>query len=183
MLLYHTGFQVIKEPDIHYGRRNADFGQGFYMTSDKDFAFRWARERKGEQTIVNAYELDTAGLLVHRFKRDAEWFTYIFSNRNMKPDMLPADVVIGPIANDTIYDTFGIITSGFLKPEEAMRLLLIGPEYHQTVLITENAARNLKWLAAETVSHDDSEVFRATVAAEEAEYQKLFAEEMERLSD
>lgn len=32
MLLYHTGYQEIREPDIHHGRKNADFGQGFYLT-------------------------------------------------------------------------------------------------------------------------------------------------------
>ena len=26
MLLYHTGFDEIKHPDIHIGRKNADFG-------------------------------------------------------------------------------------------------------------------------------------------------------------
>ena len=29
-------------------------------------------------------------------------------------------MIIGPIANDTIFDTFGILSSGFLKPEEAL---------------------------------------------------------------
>ena len=138
--LYHSGFSVIKEPDVRLGRKNADFGQGFYLTSGKEFAFRWARERRGEQTIVNTYELDTSGLSIHRFSRDEAWFDYIFKNRNRYPDGLNADVVIGPIANDTIYDTFGIITSGFLKPEDSMRLLMIGPEYEQIALKTEKAA-------------------------------------------
>lgn len=47
MLLYHTGYQEIKSPDVFYGRKNADFGQGFYMTPDEEFARRWAKERKG----------------------------------------------------------------------------------------------------------------------------------------
>ena len=25
--LFHTGYAEIREPDIHYGRKNADFGQ------------------------------------------------------------------------------------------------------------------------------------------------------------
>ena len=37
MILYHVGFDIIKNPDIHYGRKNADFGQGFYLTDDKEF--------------------------------------------------------------------------------------------------------------------------------------------------
>ena len=45
-----------------------------------------------------------------------EWFDYIFSNSNGKKDYLSEyDVIIGPIANDTLYDTLGILTSGFIK--------------------------------------------------------------------
>ena len=45
MKLYHTGTLVIHEPDVHYGRKNADFGQGFYLTPDREFACRWAGGR------------------------------------------------------------------------------------------------------------------------------------------
>lgn len=51
MILYHTGFAVIEHPELRFGRKNADFGQGFYLTADADFAHRWARERKGQNTI------------------------------------------------------------------------------------------------------------------------------------
>ena len=32
MKLYHTGYQEIRIPDLTVGRKNADFGQGFYLT-------------------------------------------------------------------------------------------------------------------------------------------------------
>ena len=51
--LYHTGFQSIPEPDIRYGRKNADFGQGFYLSADLAFSKRWAREQKGLSTWLN----------------------------------------------------------------------------------------------------------------------------------
>lgn len=34
MILYHTGKVEIRTQDIHYGRKNADFGWGFYLTPD-----------------------------------------------------------------------------------------------------------------------------------------------------
>ena len=34
-----------------------------------------------------------------------------------------ADVVIGPIASDTIYDTLGVLTSGVLTREQSLELL------------------------------------------------------------
>ena len=38
MKLYHAGKEEIREPDIYLGRKNADFGQGFYLTHDREFA-------------------------------------------------------------------------------------------------------------------------------------------------
>lgn len=46
ILLYHTGFYEIKEPDIHYGKPNADFAQGFYTSPNLEFSKRWARESR-----------------------------------------------------------------------------------------------------------------------------------------
>ena len=56
MKLYHTSNVEIREPDITRGRRNADFGPGFYLTPDVEFTFRWA----GADAVVNEYELDEA---------------------------------------------------------------------------------------------------------------------------
>lgn len=178
MRLYHTGPEIIKEPDITIGRKNADFGQGFYLTDDLDFTRRWVRERT---PYVNIYELDEDDLVIRRFSRNTDWFRYIFQNRRGLADRSTADVIIGPIANDTIYDTFGIITSGLLKDEDAIKLLLIGPQYTQIVLKTERAVKNLRWISAEVLNAGEIIKYREIVTAEEEAYQKLFSEEVERL--
>ena len=51
MILYHTSDREIVHPDIHYGRKNADFGWGFYLTPDREFTYRWARDN----AVVNYY--------------------------------------------------------------------------------------------------------------------------------
>ena len=56
MTLYHTGFEEIRRPDIYYGRKNADFGQGFYTSDDRAFSERWAKERTGSITYFNVYD-------------------------------------------------------------------------------------------------------------------------------
>lgn len=180
MKLFHAGNVVIREPDVHHGRKNADFGQGFYMTAEEEFARRWARERRNEKTYVNRYELDTEGLKEHTFERDEAWFRYIFNNRRWNPDMIDADVIIGPIANDTIYETFGIFTSGFLSDEEALRMLRKGPEYRQIVLKSKKASSQLTWLGADELTSEEIHSYRETVAKEEEEYIRLITEEMKR---
>ena len=49
MRLYHTSDREIPRPDLARGRKNADFGQGFYLSPDREFAFRWA----GADAVVN----------------------------------------------------------------------------------------------------------------------------------
>ena len=75
-------------------------------------------------------------------------------------------------------DTLGIITSGYLKPEEALRLLMIGPEYTQVAIKTEKAAERLKWISFEEIKKVDDKTLRA----EQKEYQERFAEEMAKIS-
>lgn len=38
MNLFHTTDRIIKSPDIHAGRTNADFGPGFYISTDEELA-------------------------------------------------------------------------------------------------------------------------------------------------
>lgn len=170
--LYHTGRMEIKAPDIYKGRQNADFGRGFYLSPDMDFTYRWAYK----DAIVNIYELDEEGLKIHRFRRDEDWFRYIFNNRRFK-DNLDADVVIGPIANDTIFDTFGIISSGYLEPAEALKLLMIGPEYTQAAIKTEKAVKQLHWMGSEKITKLESDLLKA----EQEAYATAFAKAMEEM--
>ena len=172
MKLYHTGREEIREPDLRHGRKNADFGPGFYLTPDMDFAYRWA----GADAVVNEYELETEGLQIHRFQRDEDWFRYIFQNRRAR-DLLSVDVVTGPIANDTIFDTLGMISSGFLKTEDAMKLLMIGPEYTQVAVKTEKAAKQLQWIRSGKITKLDAETRRA----EQEAYDAAFAEVMREI--
>ena len=55
IFLYHAGYEIISQPDIHHGRKNADFGQGFYLTPDEEFARRWARPDKDRNIYIEDY--------------------------------------------------------------------------------------------------------------------------------
>lgn len=61
MILYHGSTDIIKVPSLEKGRKNNDFGQGFYCTSCVDSAGEWACS-KGTDGFVNIYEFDATGL-------------------------------------------------------------------------------------------------------------------------
>ena len=180
MKLYHTGFLALPAPDIRHGRANADFGQGFYTSPEGDFSRRWARARRGQDTVLNTYELTTDGLRILTLSRDEAWFGYVRRNRAGQPDIYKEyDVITGPIANDTIYDTWGLLTGGLLTPAQALSVLTVGPAYTQTVIKTDRAAAQLRFLGAEVIAPAQVEEYRKTVKQEEQAYQNLFAQIME----
>lgn len=124
--LFHVGFNVIEAPDIYYGKKNADFGQGFYLSDD---------------------------------------------------------VIIGPIANDTIYDVMGITTSGYLEDKEALQLLQAGPVYYQVAIKSHNANKQLKWLGYEQLKESEILGYRAVVEEEEKKFQAEFAERLSQITE
>ncbi len=175
--LFHTSFEIVKAPDITHGRPNADFGQGFYLSDDEEFSKRWAKKRKDFTSYINKYVLDTTGLKIKTFHRDNDWFEYISANRAGKKDSLSDyDVISGPIANDTLYDTYGIITSGILSTEQALNILRIGSEYTQIVLKSQKAVDALKFEEAFTLQDDEIEKYQALVRDEERNFQEKFNE-------
>ena len=182
LTLYHAGYEIIDHPDVKYGRKNADFGQGFYMTDNYDFACIWVKEKPGADVIINKYELDEGSLKKLSFERNSKWFEYIFSNRRSQPDIYAEyDVIIGPIANDTIYDTLGIMTSNILNDEEAMKLMMVGETSDQIVLKTQKAADNLRFVSSQVLSKEIIVRAKEQYEADNEKYQEEFARAMEEL--
>ena len=182
IVLYHAGYQVIERPDIRYGRKNADFGQGFYLSDDLLFSKRWVREKKGQSIHINFYELNIEDLKIKEFDRGQEWVDYIFNNRAAKEDYLAEyDVIIGPIANDTLYNSFGIISSGFLTKEEALSLLNEGPIYHQIVIKTDKALRALTWTREESIAKEEAISYKRQLEEEEVAFQEAIANRLEKM--
>lgn len=42
MIVYHGSTEIVKRPDVLHSYRNLDFGKGFYVTTVKEQAQRWA---------------------------------------------------------------------------------------------------------------------------------------------
>lgn len=176
MKLFHTSFSIVEKPSITEGRKNADFAQGFYLSDDEEFSKRWARRRKGMTTYLNSYTLHEEDLRIKTFSQDEEWFDYIFANRAGKIDSLKDyDVIIGPIANDTLYDTWGMLTSGVLDKDTSLKCLKIGNVYRQIVIKSEKALHNLHFTKAVELDASKVQKYRDAVAREEEVFQEEFA--------
>jgi hypothetical protein len=72
MILYHGSSEIIKKPSPFIGRKNVDFGQGFYLTDLREQAVRWAKRRKRislqKKGVLNVYEYaENADLKIKEF--------------------------------------------------------------------------------------------------------------------
>lgn len=112
MILYHGTNAVFETIDLSYSKPNKDFGQGFYLSADKEQALEMARAKvdqleSGTPTVM-AYEVDELQmdeLKVLRFNAYNEaWAKFILLNRNNTSGqpVHDYDIVIGPIANDRV---------------------------------------------------------------------------------
>jgi len=183
MILYHVGFNEIKDVDLKRGRANADFGQGFYLAPDSEFSLKWATFRNDSKTYLNKYELDLDRLNVKTFEKNEEWFDYIYKNRNgFKDDLKEYDVIIGPIANDILYNILGVTTSGMLDKNISFKLLMIGKEYLQIVIKSELAKENLKFIESQILNEKDVLKLKKELKKEEKNYQKNVFKILNKLS-
>jgi hypothetical protein len=63
MTLYHGSHTAVPQPLVKVGRKNVDFGQGFYLTRLEEQASTWAEiiaSRRGRNAIpvVSTYTFD-----------------------------------------------------------------------------------------------------------------------------
>ena len=114
--LYHGSTVAVRKPSLRPGRPNADFGKGFYTTSNIEQAERWAhikQEReKSERAIVSIYEFDESlfenqDLNIRQFKgADEAWLYFVTDCRKSRPHEY--DLVQGPVANDKVFTTVNL---------------------------------------------------------------------------
>lgn len=114
IILYHGSNVAIEHIDLSKCKRGKDFGQGFYLNANSDQALAMAERttkflNEGQPTLsCFEFELDDAvknGMNIKIFSDySEEWANFVVKNRKNNSD-IPIhsyDIVIGPIADDTV---------------------------------------------------------------------------------
>ena len=149
MIVCHGSSEVVRQPDILHSYRALDFGKGFYVTSVRGQAERWARRKAslvGGRAIVNQYQMDDdmTSLCVKRFPDDlAEWIDFVCNCRDGKPDYQDYDLIIGKVANDKVFRVVDMYHSGIWDKERALKEIRAYPNYDQLAFITQRAIDKL----------------------------------------
>lgn len=134
MKLYHGSNMLIEQIDLSKCKPYKDFGQGFYLTEIKEQAEQMARRTAaiyGGEPVVTEFEFDETVLNTLSVKvftePDQEWALFVMANRSRK-HMQPVhgfDIVIGPVADDTIATLFRNFDDGIID----LQMLVNGLRY------------------------------------------------------
>ena len=85
IILYHGSEKIIENPIFGAGKKNNDFGLGFYCTESNDLAKEWAVCRPNEQNgWVHKYELNTKNLKIFDFQEKdvLSWLAELMKHRD-----------------------------------------------------------------------------------------------------
>lgn len=156
MTLYHGSNVVVENPKLVPQNRFLDFGYGFYTTTNKEQGISFAEKvatKRGGKRILNVYELDETklcGLIsVKSFNEPSEeWLDFVSENRNGNYNKESFDLIIGPVADDDVYRTLQVYSTGLLTKDQAIEALKIKKLYNQYVFSTEKALSLLKFVEA-----------------------------------
>ena len=156
MILFHGSNTIVKEPRIIDSDRYLDFGPGFYTTTNKDQAINFAQkvaQRKGGKPIVNIYEFNESFIKELKIKEfdgpNEEWLDFVSMNRNGSYNGEKYDIIIGAVADDDVYRTLQVYSSGLLTKEQALEALKIKKLYNQYVFVTQSALKALVFIYVE----------------------------------
>ncbi len=161
MKVFHGATAIISRPLVWVGRKNLDFGEGFYTTDIKSQAINWAKryaDIRGEKPVVNIYDFDKEEVRKEfrylTFERyDREWMEFIVANRTGKKAWQKYDVVEGGVANDRVIDTIEAYISGLISAEMAIAELSKHAPNNQICILRQEIIDNyLHFVKSEALS-------------------------------
>ncbi|MCL1947984.1 MAG: DUF3990 domain-containing protein [Chitinivibrionia bacterium] len=150
MELYHGSNQTVENPKFLTATHPMDFGGGFYTTINyrqaEAFAYRIAKLR-GHTPVVNIYEFDETNISNYKILKfdepNAKWLNFVISNRKMEYKDENYELVIGPVANDDVYETITALENGIYDEQEALKRLKIKKLFNQYVFKTQEIMNEL----------------------------------------
>ncbi len=139
--LYHGSNVAIEQIDLSRSKRGKDFGQGFYLNVNPDQAMEMAARttrflNEGTPTL-SCFEFDKDeatknGLRIKIFPDySEEWAEFVVMNRknNSEVPVHPYDIVIGPIADDTVGVQIRRFILGYLSASALVEELRFKGDY------------------------------------------------------
>lgn len=145
IIVYHGGTEKVAFPVCKFGRRNLDFGQGFYVTDLRKQAVDWATQvadRRNLPPIINRYRLNRDAILAEARCKifeayDRDWLLFIVASRRGEPVTDSYDYIEGGVANDRVVDTVNLYMAGLMDEDTALLRLSQHQPNNQMCLLSQ----------------------------------------------
>lgn len=144
MLLYHGSNTEVKQPDAKKRKFPKDFGWGFYCTQLEEQAVRWALKYE-PNSVVNIFDYTEHGDLniKHFQEMSEEWLDFIAACRAGNEH--DYDIVIGPMADDTIFNYVQQFIDGTMSRKQFWTMAEFRYPTHQICFHTKKAIQALRF--------------------------------------
>lgn len=196
IILYHGSQEIVKEPKLELGKKNNDFGQGFYCTRIIERGKEWAC-KESLFGILNKYELDLEGLKILDLTKvkfpSLTWICLLINNRKFDKDndadlvlkeldklfsvdTSDYDLIIGYRADDSYFSFAQAFLSNSLAIQSLSYVLSLGHLGLQYFLKSEKAFKQLKFLDFENVTEEFYYAFKDRDQKAREDYKKYMNE-------
>lgn len=157
VVLYHGSKYGINEITFDGSREDCDFGKGFYLSEHLSSSISFVHSQNNSS--IYAFKLNLKDLKVYRFECNLDWMLLISFYRKKIEDykdnerikkiiknIEEADVLIGPIADNKMFEVMGKFASGEITTTEAIHALSASRLGKQYVVRTQKGINQLKFL-------------------------------------
>ena len=199
--IYHGSEKIVEKPILGRGRKNNDFGLGFYCTASKELAKEWAVSNLYDG-ISNCYTLDTEYLNILNLNSSdysiLNWIAVLVKHRvfsiknpvarrakrylldNFSINVNAFDLIIGYRADDSYFDYAESFLNNAISVEQLARAKKLGKLGEHIVIKSKFAFSKLKYEGYDIANKDRYYVFRKD---RNDEANKLYMEMLEEESD
>ena len=158
---------IVERPSLEILLYRTDFGKGFYTTTDINQARRWTKIKKGRiqeekrdenlKRYVNIYEYtENKDLNILNFKSATEeWLKFVFKNRQSNELVHQYDIVIGPVADDNLYQVLVSYENGVYDMGETIKRLKTYLLSNQISFHTLKSLECIKYIETIEVGEED----------------------------
>ena len=199
--IYHGSERIIETPVFGGGRKNNDFGPGFYCTESPDLAKEWAVSslRSG---FSNQYLLDTSYLNILNLNSPdhsiLNWIAVLVEHRlfsiktplarrarqylieHFSVNLNAYDLIIGYRADDSYFDFAESFLNNGISVEQLARAMCLGKLGEQIVVKSKYAFSKLQFAGFEPA---ESSRYYASRKSRDDEANRLYLEILEEDDD
>ncbi len=179
--VYHGSKQVVEVPTYGLGRKNNDFGLGFYCTESNELAKEWAVSSLSDG-FSNRYTLDTGYLNILELNSSdytiLNWIAVLVEHRlfsiktpvarrarqyligHFGINVNAYDLITGYRADDSYFDYAEAFLNNAITVEQLSRAMQLGKLGEQIVIKSKYAFSKIKFEGFETAEKDRYYVLR-----------------------